>query len=93
VRPPVPIGQDQASALSFTLEHGAEIYAAGAGGYGRKLRRTASVPLALRLVTKGPAAAPNNQRNTRTVIPLGYTRRKQGLAFPSVTGAPNASSS
>lgn len=82
--PPVNIGNRSAGALSFTMLYGAGIYAAGAGGYGRKLPDEAPIPLALSLVQRGPSANPNTASSRRTTIPLGRLRRKQGYPQPPI---------
>jgi hypothetical protein len=91
MQPPIRIGKDQAGELTFTMLQGAGIYAAGAGGYGRKRLSARSVPIALRLVTKGPDGNPNAQSNQRAVIPLGHTRRKQGYRTETLFGGKDAS--
>lgn len=83
-RPPVNIAGDAAASLSFSMQHGASVYAAGAGGYGRKM--LAAKPLIIRqeVVVRGPTGHPNSQANRRALTPSGRTYLKKGYEEPKL---------
>jgi hypothetical protein len=78
--PPVRIGAAQARVQQGQMLTDDERLARGAGNFGQKEARNASVPIRLRI--RG-AAGPNNPTATAATIPIGHTRRKRGL--PPIT--------
>lgn len=89
--PPVRIGQAQARGLAAQLLDDSAYTARGAGDYGMKEARFASVPLRLR-IDKSVGA---NTASTRSgVLPIGRTGRKAGypvLSEEVMFGAPASS--
>jgi hypothetical protein len=81
--PPVRIARANARALQAELLLEAQRTATGAGDYGARERRFASVPLKL---TIQKHAGPNTPSAQAAVIPIGFTRRKRG--YPPITTLP-----
>jgi hypothetical protein len=82
-RPPVRIGIAAGAAVADTmLPDDLQRTSLGAGDYGHRERRYASVPLRLRI---DATAGPNAHLGKAGTKPIGPTRRKRGyppIAFP-----------
>lgn len=78
--PPVRIGLAQARTQARELLVDSLHTARGAGDYGMREARFASVPLRLRI---DKAAGPNSKIGVAGTIPIGHTRRKAG--YPPIT--------
>jgi len=79
--PPVRIGRSQARTQQSQMLVDAGRIARGAGNYGQREARFASVPIALR-IHRG--AGPNTRAARSATIPIGHTRRKRGFPVPSL---------
>jgi hypothetical protein len=75
-QPPVRIGSSQARTQQSQMLTDDERLARGAGNFGQKEVRNASVPIRLRIRR---AAGVNSTAATASTIPIGFTRRKRGL--------------
>ena len=82
-QPPVRIGRASARVLQTQLTQEAQRLARGAGDYGARERRFASVPLKL---TIQKSAGPNTAVARAAALPLGRTARKRGYPPISLTG-------
>jgi hypothetical protein len=78
--PPVRIGRAQARVQQTQMLTEDERLARGAGNYGQKENRNASVPIKLRIKRAAPV---HGHVATAATLPIGYTRRKRGL--PPIT--------
>lgn len=79
-RPPVRIGLAQARVQQGQMLNDIERTAVGAGDFGQRERRFASVPVRLRIQKN---EGPNIARARAAAIPLGRTARKRG--YPPIT--------
>jgi hypothetical protein len=78
--PPVRIGQSQARGLAAQLLNDSAYTARGAGDYGAKEARFASVPLRLRI---DKSVGANTASIKAGALPIGHTHRKAG--YPVLT--------
>lgn len=88
-RPPVRISRVNAVVSQYQMARPAAVtrLARGAGNFGQKEARFASVPMRLRIAVN---AGPNTQPGIRGTIPVGVTRRKRG--YPAIVDLPTAPS-
>lgn len=84
-RPPVRIGLANAAIQQGQMTRHAPRLARGAGNFGQREVRFASVPLRLRIQSK---AGPNTEMARRAVLPMGITYRKRG--YPPLVDLPTA---
>lgn len=83
--PPVRIGLAQARVQGDGMQTNVVQTARGAGDYGAREPRFASVPIALRIHR---SAGPNTTGAQAAALPMGVTRRKRG--FPAIVELPKA---
>lgn len=82
--PPVRLSRSLAREAQDKLAENVLQTAKGAGNYGQKEARFASVPIMLRIQRN---AGPNTQLAREAAIPINLTRRKRG--FPPITTLPD----
>jgi hypothetical protein len=87
VAPPVRIGLANANVQQYQMARAAAVtrLARGAGNFGQKEARFASVPMRLRIQVN---AGPNTEPGRQGLIPVGVTRRKRG--YPAIVELPTS---